>query len=350
MKEKRILNVFGQIDEKYIQEASPAEVPSVEASSVENLTVEAPPANEMRRPSRRIRWVSVAACLLLIVVSAGILSGRDGDQAAQQLKLGGGDVGTLHFFQVQYEPLSAAKSVPDFLLYVNHEMYRIHESDGGYAIEPVIPMDELPACRMEIAWKSDTTVQEESEAQRRILEGSMADVSPVEETDVVEGLSVHGNNGDSWDSEQVDVYVADDCNGGVLIFTLRYFTEAAEGHGARFTDMLRTFEVVSSMNAAPAWLSSLQDTVMEFIPAIFADDFSDVADILADDAVIEGYHADVYEEASVADIDYTVDNDENPASAVVSVRHRLGAEEPFRCLTIRLTYADGVWNVKEAGW
>ena len=83
----------------------------------------------------------------------------------------------------------------------------------------------------------------------------------------------------------------DDRQGGVFILFSRYFLEAAEGHGARFSDMIATFEVVSSKEIAPTWLAELRAAGDRLIPALFSDDLSGVADLLAEDAVIDVHPA-----------------------------------------------------------
>ena len=50
MKEERILNVLGKVDEKYIKEADPE-------------------AKAKRKASGWTKWVAMAACLALLVVS-----------------------------------------------------------------------------------------------------------------------------------------------------------------------------------------------------------------------------------------------------------------------------------------
>ena len=46
-----------------------------------------------------------------------------------------------------------------------------------------------------------------------------------------------------WDALRMRVALVDDGCGGAYRITMQYFLEAAEGHGARFDAMLRTFTV-----------------------------------------------------------------------------------------------------------
>lgn len=70
---------------------------------------------------------------------------------------------------------------------------------------------------------------------------------------------------------------------------------------------------------------------------------------LTNDALISTYGEDISKDASVQAIDYTVDNDKAPTSAVISVRHRLGTEDSYSYLTIELFYKNGQWLVHFAG-
>lgn len=125
----------------------------------------------------------------------------------------------------------------------------------------------------------------------------------------------------------------------------RYFLEAAEGRGARFADMIRTFKVVTPGETSPAWLSELWSIGERLIPDLFAGDLSSVADLLAEDAVMD---VSLEEGRSISSIDYTTDSDQNPARAVISVRNRQ-PEDSYDYLTIELVYGEGHWLAIWAG-
>ena len=137
----------------------------------------------------------------------------------------------------------------------------------------------------------------------------------------------------------------DDRQGGVFILMSRYFLEAAEGHGARFSDMISTFEVVTPGEAVPPWLSELRAAGDRLIPALFAGDLSSVADLLAEDAIMD---VSLEEGRSVSSIDYTTDSDRNPTRAVISVQNRQ-LEDSYDYLTIELVYQEGRWLAAWAG-
>jgi hypothetical protein len=52
-----------------------------------------------------------------------------------------------------------------------------------------------------------------------------------------------------WDSTVVCIFIKDNKNGGVFVITSQYINVAAEGHGTRFSNILRTLEIIEN-NAA----------------------------------------------------------------------------------------------------
>lgn len=70
-------------------------------------------------------------------------------------------------------------------------------------------------------------------------------------------FSVSGGNG--WDSPQEDHYFIDNGKQGTFHIVARYYLEAAEGHGTRFTSMIQTFEIVTNAEIAK-YTGSTDDT------------------------------------------------------------------------------------------
>ena len=260
----------------------------------------------------------------------------------QALRLSGGDVGTFYLHQLSYDTPSECS---DFILYVDEESYRQVVKDGVYTIEPLANMGNLPVCSLEISRQPDISLEDAAKLAAETLAETYATVSAPQEAAIAEGLLVTGSNGLTWDAEQAEVYLVDDRQGGVFILVSRYFLEAAEGHGARFADMIGTFEVVTSGETAPVWLSELRAAGERLIPALFAGDLSSVADLLAEDAVMD---VSLEEGRSISSIDYTTDSDINPTRAIISVRNRQ-LENSYDDLTIELVYEEGHWLAIWAG-
>ena len=262
---------------------------------------------------------------------------------AMLLHLDGGDVGTFHLYQ------SDTAEQGGFVLYVNQESYRCREEDGVYLVEPVLaPPSELPPCRLEIVQKEHIAPQYAAKLAAEALAKSYAEISDITEATVLDGLTVSGSDGTAWDAAQADVYVVSDQQGGAYVLTARYFTEATEGHGVRFRDMVGTFEAVAPGTSAPVWLASLRGTANQLIPAVFAGDLEPVHHLITENAVIGGA-VESPEDITVSSIDYTTDDDHAPASAVVSVRYRLGTEDSYDYLTLELTRSRGCWLATFAG-
>lgn len=54
---------------------------------------------------------------------------------------------------------------------------------------------------------------------------------------------------------------------------------------------------------------------------------------------------------SIVSVDYTLDDDRNPAKAMVSIKHRLNETEgdSFSYLTMELVFRDGSWQMNWSG-
>ena len=143
----------------------------------------------------------------------------------------------------------------------------------------------------------------------------------------------------------------DDGQGGTFVLTARYFLEAEEGMGMRFRDMVSSFRVVSLSEPVPDWMRSLYEAADRLFPALLSNDLSGVSDLLEENAGADAYGENVWEYAAIASVDYTLDNDKDPASATVSVKHRLNLEEgeSYNYLTMELTRRDGQWRLAWSG-
>lgn len=293
---------------------------------------------------------ALAACAVLLAAVWLPQLGQHGEGTAskpiQTLSFTGGDVGDLHLCSIQYGPTPNA----GFAIYVNEEIYTTTEADGAYLIRPRdtlpegFPPIDLTITHME--GRCDKTAAMES-VTLQLME-TYAQVSDIEETEST--LFRAAGDGAAWDAAQAMVLCVDDGYGGSFVLTARYFTEAAEGHGVRFRDMMDTFTVVyEGFTTSPAWVGELQAATNRLTEAIFSDQISTVSDLLAEDAVVDGYGEDVSEDVSVAAIDYVPDDGQTPTSALVSVKHRTNLEEGYDYLTMELDYTGGQWLLTWAG-
>lgn len=260
------------------------------------------------------------------------------------LKLNGSDVGTLNLLS-QLAPPEETASMPDFLMYVNSQKYRIAEGSGIYYIMPISSTENMPTCQMTITWQENTTLEDAVQQQISELSSSMETVSKSQTDLLTSSLVIHGSNGSEWNSAQTEVYITSDLQGGVFIFALNYYLEDTDGHAIWFRDMLQTFEIVTSNREMPLWMTDLRSTVDGFIGGFLKNDFSGLEDLIAENAEIYTYDADVLAGTRVLKTHYTVDDDTNPTSAHVSVRHKYAETDAYDYITIELAYRDGKWQV-----
>lgn len=315
-----------------------------------------------RRPALR-RWGGPAAAACLAVVCALAVCGTrraappvtppevtpppDTVQTAPEpLALTGGDIGELHLVAVHYGP-GRDEAADDFILYINEERYRGAWEGERYAVRPLAPSPEgLPECGLTVSHRGDAALEAVLAETREALAAEFDVVEDQPETEGRAALAAWDGDesGAEWDAANADVTLVDDRRGGVFVLTARYFTEAAEGHGASFADMAASFRPVSPDVAVPAWMASLRQAVDVLLPAAFSGRWTPEAEaLLAENASVDLYGEDVSGDVSVAGVDITADDDQEPASAMVSVRHRLGSEDSMTYVTMNLRYGEGRW-------
>lgn len=342
MREKRILNVIGQVDEKYIEEAAPGKKPD-------------------KRPGW-IKWATIAAGFVILIAAVPpflqnktepVVPTAEAFPTAEELPTAETQTqenvipptiikaNGLHLVRLACDEQTEPETLADFIIHINPSSYAGQEQNGAYVIRPTTPIGgELPECSLQINQVAGMSPAAAAETIREKLTADYRHVGDIENSNTINGLFLHADNGSTWNAKQVDVTITDDLMGGSYILTARYFTEAAEGHGVRFADMVGTFKAVTSADttAMPAYLGELHETVSEFASGFFSDQTAEMSGILAQDAQIYTYGADVTDEVGVASVDYRISGDESPDSAVVSVKHRINTEDSFNYLTIELTY------------
>ena len=256
---------------------------------------------------------------------------------------------TVHLLQ-----LRVPAEEPAFRIYINKESYSTYEQDGVYVVRPLQQPEGTPECALAISYLPGTTAEE---AAQQVLERLEARYERAEEVpgppngwyDVSEEeRCLFASDGDAWDDAQREVWIRPDGQGGVFVLEAGYFVEAAEGHGARFVDMMRSFAVESGQGG-DAWSEELRREAERLAEAVFADDLSGVEDLLSPEAEIDGYGEDVSAYVSMTCIDCTVSGGEEPLTATASVKHRLGGEDSYTFLTIGLTWREGRWQADWAG-
>lgn len=331
---------------------------------------------------RRSRWpgycLAAAACLTLILSLGHVLLSWTGpfaittpdpseiqgpdtivppdhpepDPDGQRLVLPeqGSEIGTLRL--LSYAPQSQKETV-DFLIYVNEEQFKVCEADGLYSIRSTILLpDNFPECGLDIVHLAGVSPDEAKLSAGEALKNRYTEIFQGEESAVLPQCPyLRASTGTDWDSEQAELWFVSDGQGGTFVLGSRYFLEAEEGLGMRFQDMASSFRVIPLNQAVPAWMASLYETAGRLFPALLSNDLSGVSDLLAEDAEADAYGEDVWDSLTVASVDYALDNDQDPTSATVSVKHRLNLEEgeSFNYLTMELVRQDGQWRLAWSG-
>lgn len=302
------------------------------------------------------RSLFAAACLALLF-TLGLIFQRpwaehgphreEHPPATSVIELNQSAVGTLHLLSFKTTEI-VEPAISDFFIYVNEEQYAISDEEDVYLIQPTVASPEgCPPCELAIQ-HSSLPPEQSAAAAAEALKMQYTEVSSITDAVLIDGLYLRGSNGTEWDAAQMELFFTDDRQGGSFILAACYFTEAEEGHGVRFRDMIGTFRVISSDERVPDWMQSLQDTAEQIFPALFANDLNSIYDLLANNASVDVYGEDIHREISVASIDYSVDDDQNPFHAVVSVKHRSDLEDVCRFLTMEFMRTDEQWKLINA--
>lgn len=262
----------------------------------------------------------------------------------------GPEIGTLRL--LSYTPEAQDEAV-DFLIYVNEEQFSIHEENGLYRIRSTQPLPEgFPECGMDIFHLSGVSPSQARLETETALRDRYPEISSEELAAALpDSLYLRASGGLEWDSEEAEFWFAGDGQDGTFVLTARYFLEAEEGLGARFRDMVSSFRVVDRNEIVPDWMRELYAAADRLFPALFTADLSEVSDLLAEGAEADAYYENVWPEIAIVSVDYTLDNDQDPASATVSVKHRLNRAEgdSYNYLTMELIRQDGNWYLYWSG-
>lgn len=133
----------------------------------------------------------------------------------------------------------------EYVMYIDEERYKLTHGENSDLITPLHPAPEnYPEVTMEIKQvpnEKPLDLVEKIEAQ---LHKEFIKLEVAEVTNPIKGYQLHGAAGNKADSKIVNAYVISNGKEGSFVITQFYFLEAAEGHGARFHHMLKTFEIV----------------------------------------------------------------------------------------------------------
>ncbi len=306
--------------------------------------------SEQPSRGRRAVWLAagMAACAALAVLVWSLLPPSPAAISEREPSpppaVGDPNPMRLHCLELRTEPEEPELR---FSILVNEEAYSVREQEGVYTIQPKSAAELPKECKLEIFHWPGVAVSDAIEQIRASLADSYSSVEVQDSywTTPYSPVSIRASEGTDWDALQMDVWFAEDGQGGVFVLESVYFLEAAEGHGLRFLDMASTF--TPSSGETPVWFAQLEDVTRQLYTAAFSNAWDGVEGLLEENAMIAAYSEDLYASISIASIDYSVSGEAEPDSAIVSVKHRTGGEDSFVYLTMELSRTDGQW---QAGW
>lgn len=316
----------------------------------------------LRRPVRRWgAWgAAMAACLALSLLLWGARPRPPAAETdapavgpdASSIDVNIWDEGPhIHLLSFQVPPEERAQ----FYLYVDEDVYDAGWQDDVFMIQPKNPLENLPACVMEVS-HMDAPPEQAAEAVHEDLAGRYASVTEIKEaTEEIAWKLPAGtlrcfaaSDGLAWDDAQRETFLVDDGQGGVFVVSYGYFMEAAEGHGTLFAGMAATFRAIPAGHA-PAWMTELDDTVERLMKGVFSGDMEDTADLLLPGAEVEKYNAGEAGGVVIRRIDKVVNHETAPTAAIVTIPYSLSPEEPGGTLEMKLIYEQGRWLVWRIG-
>lgn len=141
----------------------------------------------------------------------------------------------------------AKDKTSEYIIYYDQERYKLVEGQKEDVITTLEPLPErYPEVSLTIAQFPDTAPSELATELEQKIKREYANAQPLQQvTAPVTGYRLHALNGHEWNSEVTTVYVISNGKQGSFVLTEKYFLEAAEGHGARFEQMLKEFRVLS---------------------------------------------------------------------------------------------------------
>lgn len=133
-----------------------------------------------------------------------------------------------------------------YIIYIDEERYTLEHLEGKDKITAKSMPENAPEVFMEISQVPDKKpeavameINKELVPQYTKVENRGAVDEPIKAN------LVYANNGTQWNSAIIKYYLVDNTKGGTFIIKQQFFLEAEEGHGARMSNMLKEFKIVS---------------------------------------------------------------------------------------------------------
>ena len=244
MKPDRIMDALSNVKEEYILESAP---------------------RKKQNKKTHIRWIAAAIAVISILVFSQTAPGAAASEIIRDAITGfietlfppkdipvyvEGETEIKHQEAGGQEPdmqEDGTVAAPGFAIYYDPELYTMCEENGITYIR-FIADNELPPCEVEIQHIPDLLPPDAAEASRKEMEQDWPSLSEVQNLENRDGLVFSFAAGTNWDSACGNAFFFSDGRTGCFRILSRYFVEATEGHGARFSQMIATFEVIDPEN------------------------------------------------------------------------------------------------------
>lgn len=240
MKADRIMDALGKVKEDYIMESAPG---------------------KKKTNKSHIRWIAAAIAVVMLLAFFRTAPGAAALEIVKET--------VTNYMEALFPPKDIPVSVegetevipqeaggqepeiqedgtvtaPGFAIYYDTERYAMTVENGITYIRFVTDND-LPPCEMEIKHIPDVIPADAAESARKEMAESWESISEITALDGKEGVCFNISAGTDWNSACGYVYFLSDGRDGTFQITARFFVEATEGHGARFAQMVQTFEVI----------------------------------------------------------------------------------------------------------
>lgn len=254
MKPEHIIRALSAVEDEYIREAAP---------------------EGKKRRKTHIPWVAAAMVVLTVLVFCRTAPGVRAIETVKQavtdyirrtyppkevsVELEGMTEVETHTPGGQEPEVQedGTLTVPGFVIYYDPELYTM-TTEGERTFLRFEGDGTLPPCEMEIRYLPGQATTQAAQAARTEMEETLASTDAarqalkegwemVSEITILagkEGVSFSYYQGLDWNSPCGTEYFLSDGHDGCFHISARYFVEAAEGHGARFGQMVYSFEVV----------------------------------------------------------------------------------------------------------
>ncbi len=215
-------------------------------------------SSKQRQKQKRIQgWMvgvgSIAIAFVLFVgifIDSGMEKGQAMFQSLREIFMEEKDVeieveGHKEDTNVQLEVNEELR----YIIYIDEERYKMVKGEEVDRIETMEPLPErYPEVYMEIFQEANTTTEEVMARLKQDIEKDpemeVREIKSVSEPIEAQTIRSIGKEHFNWDTPINQYYVTDEIDGRVFVIKQVYFLEAAEGHGARFHHMLKSFEVI----------------------------------------------------------------------------------------------------------